>query len=52
MGGHNLKCFEVKRIIIEVFQVYAFTKEEAKLKIQDPHTVTLVKETIKNKKTP
>lgn len=42
----DLKRFKVVRVIKEEYEVVAKSKDEAKLKVQDPNRVTVVKETI------
>lgn len=43
----KLKRYKIVRIIREEFEVSAQNKDEAKLNIENPHTVTVVRETIK-----
>lgn len=42
--------WSIKRYIIEEFSVEADTKEEALVNIVDPHSITIVKETIRKAK--
>lgn len=39
--------FRVKRIVCEEFEVLAKDKESARLKIEEPNKITVLKETIK-----
>lgn len=44
------KIYSVVRIIKEEFEVRATSKKDCILKIENPHTITVIKETIKEVK--
>ena len=50
LDGPDMKTYNVKRIIHEFYYVRAKSKDEAKLIISDPHTITVVKEIIKEER--
>jgi hypothetical protein len=45
-----MKTFTVTRIVLEMYQVSAESKQKAKTLITDPYSVTVIKETIKQDK--
>lgn len=48
--GRKLNYYTVVRIVKETYQVLAIDKDAARLNIQDPASVTIVRETIKLQK--
>lgn len=43
----KMNYYHVTRIVQEEFQVYAESKEDVKGKIENPYSVTVIKETIR-----
>lgn len=50
MQKNREKIFEIVRIVKEVYEVRATSREAAANNVENPHTITVVKETIKIKK--